>query len=84
MKQKTEIKETKESSKAELEKLIEKKVLLSKSELSIWLDSYDDIYSDFDSRQYLKRRVSEDFLYELKNAFRYKKEKINDLVRRML
>lgn len=49
------------------------------NELSLWLDSYDDIYSDFDSRHYLKRRVSEDFLYELRNALRYKKEKINDL-----
>ena len=50
------------------------------AELSLWLDYYDDIYSDFDSRHYLKRRVSEDFLYELKNALRYKKERLNDLV----
>lgn len=49
------------------------------AELSLWLDYYDDIYSDFDSRQYTKRRISEDFLYELKDAFKYKKEKINDL-----
>ncbi|HWC52493.1 MAG TPA: hypothetical protein VG676_02830 [Chitinophagaceae bacterium] len=50
------------------------------AELSLWLDYYDDIYSDFDSRNYLKRRVSEDFLYELKNALKYKKERINDLI----
>ena len=25
-------------------------------DLSLWLDDYDDIYSDFDSRNYLKRR----------------------------
>ena len=50
------------------------------AELSLWLDNYDDIYSDFDSRHYLKRRVSEDFLYELKNALRYKEERITDLL----
>lgn len=50
------------------------------AELSLWLDYYDDIYSDFDSRHYLKRRVSEDFLYELKNALKYKKERVNDLI----
>ena len=49
-------------------------------ELSLWLDYYDDIYSDFDSRHYLKRRVSEDFLYELRNALKYKKERVNDLL----
>lgn len=50
------------------------------ADLSLWLDYYDDIYSDFDSRNYLKRRVSEDFLYELKNALKYKKERISDLL----
>ena len=29
-----------------------KKILLNKSELSIWLDSYNDIFSDFDSRPF--------------------------------
>lgn len=50
------------------------------TELSLWLDTYDDIYSDFDSRSYLKRRVSEDFIYELQNAFKYRKERVTDLV----
>ena len=40
--------------------------------INLWLDSYEDIYSDFDSRHYLTRRISEDFLaellIELKNA----------------
>jgi len=49
-------------------------------ELSLWLDYYDDIYSDFDSRHYLKRRISEDFLHELRIAKKYKKERITDLV----
>ena len=50
------------------------------AELSLWLDYYDDIYSDFDSRQYLKRRISEDFLFELRNALKYKKERVLDLI----
>lgn len=44
------------------------------------MDDYDDIYSDFDSRNYIKRRVSEDFIHELKNALKYRKERINDLI----
>jgi hypothetical protein len=49
-------------------------------DLSLWLDDYDDIYSDFDSRNYLKRRVSSDFIDELRIALRTKNEDINDLV----
>jgi hypothetical protein len=44
------------------------------AELSLWLDSYDDIYSDFDSRRYHKRRISEDFVDELKAALKYRPE----------
>jgi len=50
------------------------------SELSLWLDYYDDIYSDFDSRHYLRRRISEDFLHELRMAKKYKKERATDLL----
>lgn len=50
------------------------------SELSLWLDYYDDIYSDFDSRHYLKRRISEDFLHELHMAKKYKQERVTNLV----
>ena len=49
-------------------------------DLSLWLDDYDDIYSDFDSRNYLKRRVSSDFINELRISLKNKNEKINDLV----
>jgi hypothetical protein len=45
--------------------------------LNLWLDSYDDIYSDFDSRQYLKRRISEDFLHELETELKHR-EMITD------
>jgi hypothetical protein len=50
------------------------------AELSLWLDSYDDVYSDFDSRNYSKRRISEDFVDELKIATKYRTEKPNDLL----
>ncbi len=49
-------------------------------ELSLWLDSYDDIFSDFDSRHYHKRRVSEDFIEELRETLKYKTERFNELV----
>ena len=50
------------------------------SEISLWLDSYDDIYSDFDSRHFLKRRISEDFLHELRSSKKYKREGVTDLL----
>jgi hypothetical protein len=50
------------------------------TELNLWLDYYDDIYSDFDSRHYLKRRISDDFLHELRTAVKYKTGHMNDLV----
>lgn len=50
------------------------------AELNLWLDSYDDIYSDFDSRNYLKRRISEDFLHELHTEKKYKEEHAGEMV----
>jgi hypothetical protein len=49
-------------------------------ELNLWLDSYDDIYSDFDSRQYIKRRISEDFLHELRTEMKHKNDPADQLV----
>lgn len=49
-------------------------------ELSFWLDDYNDIYSDFDSRHYLKRRISEDFIEELRLAFRQNDGPSNDMI----
>ncbi len=49
-------------------------------DLSLWLDDYDDIYSNFDSRNYLKRRVSDDFINELRISLKNRSEKINDLI----
>jgi hypothetical protein len=50
------------------------------AEINLWLDSYDDIYSDFDSRHYLKRRISEDFLHELRTEIKYMKQHTGDMV----
>src|SRR6476660_7906590 len=49
-------------------------------DLGLWLQDYDDIYSDFDSRNYLKRRVSADFINELRISLKNKNEKVNDLL----
>lgn len=45
-----------------------KKILLKMSELSLWIDTYDDIFSDFDPRPYSERALSDDFLIEAKKA----------------
>jgi hypothetical protein len=50
------------------------------TELNLWLDSYDDIYSDFDSRHYLKRRISDDFLHELRIEIKDREHVARDLV----
>lgn len=50
------------------------------AELKLWLDCYDDIYSDFDSRHYLKRRISEDFLHELHTELKYKESHASDMI----
>ncbi len=50
-----------------------KQKLLQLSEISLVLDSYDDIFSDFDPRTVDKRSLSDDFLAELKRATRSNK-----------
>ncbi len=49
-----------------------KEKLLQMSEISLWIDNYDDIFSDFDPRQYHQRALSDDFLTEIKRASRDK------------
>jgi hypothetical protein len=48
----------------------DKQNLLRLSEISLWLDTYDDIFSDFDPRPYSQRALSDDFLAEAKKASR--------------
>ena len=50
----------------------EKNNLLKDSEIGIWIDTYDDIFSDFDPRPYSQRSLSQDFLNETKKASRDK------------
>jgi hypothetical protein len=50
----------------------EKHELMKNSQISLWIEEYDDIFSDFDSRPYSERALSGDFLHEAKNASRDK------------
>lgn len=50
--------------------------LLAMSEISLQLDTYNDIFSSFDPRSYTERRVSTDFLDEAKRATRKVKDAI--------
>lgn len=38
--------------------------------ISLWLDDYNDIFSDFDPRPYSQRALSDDFLSEVKKVMR--------------
>lgn len=49
-------------------KITDSKDLLNKSEISIIIDNYDDIFSDFDPRPFTHRALSDDFLLETKRA----------------
>lgn len=46
--------------------------ILQMSRISLWIDTYDDIFSDFDPRPYSQRAMSDDFLREAKYASREK------------
>ncbi len=48
--------------------------------LRLWLDSYNDLYSDFDSRHFGRRRISEDFMHELRQAMTGEYASSKDLV----
>lgn len=48
-------------------------------DISIWIDSYDDIFSDFDPRPYSERNISDDFLYEVKRVSKESDFHINEL-----
>jgi len=46
--------------------------ILNSARLSIWLDTYDDIFSDFDSRDYPERALSDDFIHEARKMIKEK------------
>jgi hypothetical protein len=41
-------------------------------EISIWIDKYDDVFSDFDSRPFADRSLSDDFLREVQKMTSHK------------
>jgi len=45
--------------------------------ISLILDSYNDLFSDFDPRNYSERTLSDDFLLECKRAARDRDPKMN-------
>ena len=73
-----EVSEKKIAKKEELSS-IETQRIIASHEVSIWLDSYDDIFSDFDPRPYSERSLSDDFIKEAKKVSREKFLKINEL-----
>lgn len=46
------------------------KIILREKNISLILDSYDDLFSDFDPRPYSVRGLSDDFLIECRRAVR--------------
>lgn len=52
------------------------KEMMDKAEISLILDTYDDIFSSFDPRPYGERALSDDFLKEARNAARGKRNGI--------
>lgn len=48
----------------------EMKKVIQTAEMALWLDGYDDIFSDFDPRHYSERSLSDDFLLEIKKVAR--------------
>ena len=53
---------------------VPKQSLLKLAEVSILLDSYDDIFSDFDPSPYSERTLSDDFIIQAKKFSRNKSE----------
>ena len=47
--------------------------------VSLWLDNYDDIFSDFDPRPYNQRALSEDFLAETRRVLRERHDEVPEL-----
>lgn len=48
-------------------------------DLNIWIDSYDDLFSDFDSRHFTERAVSDDFLLQMHKLTEEKEDFIKTL-----
>jgi hypothetical protein len=68
----------------ELLKEIEKENKMREGNISLILDSYNDLFSDFDPRSYTERALSDDFLIECKRAARDKEFSLGGFVLRLL
>ena len=47
--------------------------------IRLWIDDYDDIFSDFDPRPFGLRALSEDFLAEVRRAVRDRRDGVSEL-----
>jgi lipopolysaccharide export LptBFGC system permease protein LptF len=47
--------------------------------ISIWLDNYDDIFSDFDPRAFSERTLSDDFLAEIQKVCKEHDGDVNEI-----
>lgn len=56
-----------------------KQNIIKLSQITLTLDTYDDLFSDFDPRPYLERALSIDFLTEIKGASREKPNGVIEL-----
>jgi hypothetical protein len=60
------------------------KTYLKQGNISLILDGYEDLFSDFDPRPYSKRTLSDDFIFECKKAVRENKVEFHNLELRLL
>ncbi len=49
-------------------------------DLNFWIDSYNDLFSDFDSRPYSERAISDDFISELNKLTEEKDDFIKTII----
>jgi hypothetical protein len=62
----------KEQTEEEIDEVL-KEALIEKSEMSLLIKNYNDIFSSFDPRPFSEKSLSDDFLQEAKRAARDKK-----------
>jgi hypothetical protein len=60
------------------------KTYLKQGNISLILDGYEDLFSDFDPRSYSERTLSDDFISECKKVVREKRGEMSSLELRLL
>lgn len=56
-----------------------KKIVHPGTEVSLWIDSYNEIFSDFDPRPFSERIISDDFVVQVKRVTKEKNDTISVL-----